>query len=234
MGLTVQVLPLLDACARDGGIQSPVWMLGSQQFPNDDAFMSKWAAAQGYPTMSDVPTVASLFRDRYGVEDYLDFDLNKNAAVQIDLTASLDRAYVGGAGTVIDIGTIEHIFDLRATMATVHGMVRDGGTFITFAPVTWWAHGFVNFNPKFFRSFAAANGYSVVTEGYLVRVHVPRLKPWHRTVITCAGGVEQRRARLWIDRMMNRIQPARLVYCGAFRKSGSGEFVVPNDIFGNW
>jgi hypothetical protein len=233
MGLTLQLLPLLDAVARDGGIQSPVWMLGSQQFPDDDAFMSEWAKSQGYPTMERSPSAASLFRDRYSA-DYADFDFNEDAAVHLDLTAPLDASYGGGAGTVIDIGTLEHVFDLRAAMETAHAMVRVGGTFVTVAPVTWWAHGFVNFNPKFFRGFAAANGYEPLTEGYLVRVQLPRFRAWHRTVITRRSGVEQPRARLWVDRMMNRLQPARLLYCGAFRKTRDAPFVVPQDVFGNW
>jgi hypothetical protein len=233
MGLTLQLLPLLDAVASDGGIESPVWMLGSQQFPNDDAFMATWAAEQGYPTMASAPTVASLFRDRYGAE-YVDFDLNEEAAVRLDLTAPLDAARVGGAGAVIDLGTLEHVFDVRAAMETAHAMVRPGGTFVTVAPITWWEHGFFNFNPKFFRAFASANGYEVVTEGYLVRVQLPRLKAWQRTMITRVDGAERKRAKLWLDRMMNRLQPAQLLYCGSFRKARAGEFVVPIDVFGNW
>src|SRR5207302_3693770 len=147
--MTLKNLPLLDECAANGALHSPVWMLGSQQFGGTPTETMAWGKRHGYPTLASAPVVSSLFRDRYGIDEYVDFDFNGDAAVELDLTNPLPSAYAKGAGTVIDLGTLEHVFDLRAAMATVHGMLRPGGTFITVAPVTWWQHGFVNFNPRF-------------------------------------------------------------------------------------
>jgi hypothetical protein len=235
MAMTLKILPLLDECAANGALQSPVWMLGSQQFGGTRTDTMAWAARHGYPTLAANPIVASLFRDRYGIEEYTDFDFNGDAAVQLDLTSPLPSAYAKGAGSVIDLGTLEHVFDLRAAMTSAHGMLRPGGTFITVAPVTWWQHGFVNFNPRFFQAFAQANGYEREMEGFLVRTpKLPGIGVRVKAVVTYSDGQPRLRAKLWLDRLMNRFQPGLTEYCGCFRKVNDEPFVVPTDVFKNW
>lgn len=232
MGVLFSQLPLLDACHRHGGLQSPLYALGSLQFPNTAEFMSEWARKQGYERMAAEPTVASLFRERYGVEEYLDIDLNEEAAIRLDLSRPLPEELRGRAGTVYDGGTLEHIFDLRQAMENVHSLLRPGGTFVIFAPVTWWQHGFVNFNPKFFAAFARANDYERLVEGFWFRVRVPPVKRFV-TVVTWERGTRPRQ-RLWVGRVMNRLQPSRTLYFSCMRKLRDDAFRVPGEVFGNW
>jgi len=124
-------LPFLDACARHGLIGSPTWARGS--------------------------TSADLFWARYDVE-YVDFDLNEDATVQVGLTAPLPQELRHGAATVLEAGTLEHIFDLGSALRTADEMIRPGGAFVALVPVSWWNHGFVNLNPRLLAGFAAANG----------------------------------------------------------------------------
>lgn len=126
MALLPSQLPLLDACHRRGGIRSPVYALGSQQFPETDEWLSSWARERGYDAMAAEPGVPTLFADRYGV-DYLDFDLNEDATVQLDLRAPLPPEWRGRAGTVFEAGTLEHIFDVRQTIENVHELLAVGG-----------------------------------------------------------------------------------------------------------
>ena len=228
MALLYSHLPFLDACDRHGLIASPTYVLGSQQFIDADAYRS----ATGYE-LPEERVAAALFKHRYGVDRYVTLDLNEDADVQLDLTADLPVEYRGRAATVLESGTLEHIFDIAAALRNVHAMIQPGGAFVALAPVSWWNHGFVNVNPKLFTGLAAANGYELVVEGYWFRARLPGRPGWTRTVLTRDGEVRPR-AKLWIDRMLNRALPARILYLVAMRKGEETAFRVPSDVFGDW
>jgi hypothetical protein len=217
MGLHPTNLVFLDACRDAGALESPMWAIGSQQLPDDHLAAS----------------VADLIRARYGVTEHVDFDLNDDAAVRLDLTAQLPPEFQGGAATVLEAGTLEHVFDIGAAMRTLHAMLRPGGALVALAPLTWYEHGFYNLNPRFFLSFAHANGYELLVEAYWFRFRVPVLGKRFVTVFTWRDG-RRTRAKLWVDRLLNRLQPASTLYCCALRKSADAPFVVPDDVFGNW
>lgn len=233
MAILLSYLPLLDACHRQQGIVSPLVALGSQQLPETPAQLIAWAGERGYPHMAAAPSAATLFRDRYGVAEYRDVDLNDDAAIRLDLSAPLPPELHGTAGTVLDGGTIEHIADVRTVLENIHLLLRPGGTFIGFLPVGWWEHGFFNLNPRLFRATAAANGWEPLAEGLWFRVGLPVLGTRFITVVTREGEVRPR-AKLWTDRLLNRAVPGRTTYCCCYRKVGDAPFAVPSDVFGNW
>jgi hypothetical protein len=214
MAIASQFLPFLDACRDLGGIQSPLWVLGSQQFAGSNR------------------SVPELMRDRYGVVDYVDFDLNDDAAVRLDLTKPLPPERVGGAGTVLDSGTIEHILDLRSVLENVHLMIRPGGTFVALSPINWWNHAFVNFNPRLFHAFAGANGYEVVYEMLIFRLRAPIVGERYMHVVMRERGERRLRATLWVNRVMHRMQPAKTIYGCCMQKTENRPFEVPTDVFG--
>lgn len=182
--------------------------------------------------MAADPSVATLLHDRYGIAEYRDVDLNDDADIRLDLSALLPAELRGSAGVVLDGGTIEHIADLRTVLENIHLLLRPGGTFIGFLPVAWWEHGFFNINPRLFRAVAAANGWEPLAEGFWFRVSLPIIGKRFFTVITREGEVRPR-AKLWTDRLLNRLFPGRTIYC-CYRKVGDQPFVVPTDVFGNW
>lgn len=233
MGLRLEYAPLLDAVRRHGGFPAPLWVLGSQQWGESDAAIAAWARREGHRRLAADPTVATLFADRYGVEEYVDFDLNDEARVRLDLGAPLPSEYRGGAGTVFDSGTLEHIFDIRRAIENMHEMLRPGGLFVALAPITWWEHGFVNFNPKFFASFGAANDYEPLVEAYCFRAGVPLLGERHWIVFVRDGDYRPR-AKLWVDRFLHRLQPSRALYFCVARKTRAEPFRLPYEVFGNW
>jgi hypothetical protein len=250
LAIIYSYLPFLDACHRQGGIQSPVWGLGSLEFPDAAALSDDVAerltpsGSRGiYLTHRPPPVrarpwrgsgVADLLRDRYGVAEYCDFDLNDDAAVQLDLSEPLPQRWAGGAGTVLEGGTLEHIFDFPTALRNVHEMLGPSGTFVGLMPISAWDHGFVNFNRKLLNGLAAANGYEVLVEGFWFRGQLPLFGNRFLTVLTREGDQTHPRARLWVDRMLNRFAPAQalLLYC--FRKHADEPFRSPLDVFGNW
>lgn len=233
MAVLLSQLPLLDAAHRQGGIASPLVALGSQQFPEPPGYLRRWAGERGYATMAAEPSMAALFRDRYGVAEYSDVDLNDDAAIRLDLSAPLPPGLAGSAGTVLDGGTIEHIADLLQVLENIHLLLRPGGTFIGLLPVGWWEHGFFNLNPRAFRAVAAANAWEPLAEGLWFRVRLPVLGTRFITAITREGEVRPR-AKLWTDRLLNRAIPGRTIYCCCYRKTADVPFTPPTDVFGNW
>lgn len=118
-------------------------------------------------------------------------------------------------------------------LENIHLLLRPGGTFVGLVPIAWWEHGFFNPNPRLFRAVAAANGWEPLAEGFWFRVRLPIVGTRFHTVLTREGDVRPR-AKLWTDRLLNRVQPARTIYCCCYRKLGGASFVVPADVFGNW
>lgn len=233
MGILLSYLAALDVAHRHGALRSPVWALGSQQLGGSPAELSRWAAGQGYATMAAKPSFRALLRDRYGVTEYLDFDLNNDADRRLDLNAPLPAELRCGAGTVLDSGTLEHVFDIRRAIENTHDMLAPGGSLVTLAPVSWWDHGFVNLNPRFFRAVASANGYEPLAEGIVFRVALPGVGVRFKLVLVRDGAVRPR-ARLWTDRLMNRLMPAQALFFFCARKREDASFVLPSDVFGNF
>lgn len=107
--------------------------------------------------------IAKLFyRLVFAPSDYLAVDLDEGADVhRHDLNEPLDlkRRF----GVVANIGTAEHVFDLRQVFQTIHDHTEPGGLMIHTAPFNgWWDHGFYCLQPTLFFDLAAANGYEVV------------------------------------------------------------------------
>jgi hypothetical protein len=229
MAILISYLPFFDACHRNGLVSSPTWVLGSQQFIDGSAYR----ALTGGTELPEEPTAADVFRHRYGVAEYVDFDLNEDASFHLDLTAPLPSDLRHGAATLVESGTLEHIFDFATALENAHEMIRPEGSFVALVPVSWWNHGFVNLSPRLFTSFAAANGYELVVEGFWFRVRLPLLGTRIRTVLT-RDGEPRPRAQLWVDRVLNRALPARTLYLVGLRKVDDRPFRAPTDVFGNW
>ncbi len=116
------------------------------------------------PDMVSFRTVLSLL----GLEGYYDIDMNGEAAITADLSSPLDDHLHNRAGVVIDIGTCEHIFNLPQVFENVIRLLRPGGIALHLAPLSWYNHGFVNFNPIFFREFYEHNGFTELEHGLIV------------------------------------------------------------------
>lgn len=80
------------------------------------------------------------------------FDLNE----PVPLTEQFDL--------VMNIGTAEHVFDVRRFYTTAHDLTRPGGLALHSGPCSGWPdHGFYTFQPTFFFDLARANNYEIVS-----------------------------------------------------------------------
>ena len=93
--------------------------------------------------------------DFHGGPDALKLDLNQ----PIDLGRRFD--------VVMNLGTVEHVFNVARAMATIHDHTRPGGLMLHGMPLTGWLeHGFYSFNSTFYFDLARANGYEVALAIY--------------------------------------------------------------------
>jgi SAM-dependent methyltransferase len=107
---------------------------------------------------------ASLFRqlgfDKISVSDVstyegadIQFDLN-SPEVPEDLHSRFD--------TIIDHGTLEHVFHLPNALRNLFNLLRPGGRMIHSSPSgNFFDHGFYMFQPTLFMDFYKANGWDI-------------------------------------------------------------------------
>jgi hypothetical protein len=116
------------------------------------------------PKMVSFRTVLALI----GLTDFYDIDLNGQAALNWDLSKPIPAELKGRAGVVIDIGTCEHIFNLTQVFANIVELLGTGGLVLHLAPLSWYNHGFVNFNPIWFKEFYQCNQFQLLEHGLIV------------------------------------------------------------------
>lgn len=62
---------------------------------------------------------------------------------------------------VLDVGTVEHCFNIGLALMNMAIMVKEGGYIIHENPANWGNHGFYNLNPTLFADFYEQNGFEV-------------------------------------------------------------------------
>mgnify|MGYP001600700455 FL=1 len=86
---------------------------------------------------------------------------------------------------VLDVGTVEHCFNIAQAVMNMAGMVKEGGYIIHENPHSGWGnHGFYSLQPTFFHDFYSTNGFEII-ECLLVarngdRISVPLTQRFNR------------------------------------------------------
>lgn len=94
----------------------------------------------------------------------IDFD-GTDKALKLDLNNPVDlqRQF----HLVMNLGTVEHVFNVAQAFKTIHDHTLPGGLMMHGLPFTGWLdHGFYNFKPTFYWDLAAANGYVMLLAVY--------------------------------------------------------------------
>jgi SAM-dependent methyltransferase len=93
----------------------------------------------------------------------MDHSAYEGAAIIHDLNQPLPDTFHEQFDAVIDSGTLEHVFNLPASIATCMQLVKRGGTLFLSSPANnLCGHGFYQFSPElFFRLFKNANGFTL-------------------------------------------------------------------------
>lgn len=93
--------------------------------------------------------------DLHGGPEALRLDLNR--------PVKLERRF----DLVMNLGTVEHVFNVAQALETIHDHTHPGGLMLHGMPMSGWLdHGFYSFNPTFYFDLARANRYEVVSAVY--------------------------------------------------------------------
>jgi SAM-dependent methyltransferase len=92
--------------------------------------------------------------------DYSDFE---GATLLHDLNQPFPENLRKSFDLVLDVGTLEHIFNYPAALSHCLELVKVGGHFVTITPANnFMGHGFYQFSPElFFRVFSPENGFTL-------------------------------------------------------------------------
>ena len=156
------MLEHLDKMDELGCFKDPMAQLGAQTIMGNRGHVLNMAQANNYEHLKKSLTVENLFKDRYGINDYTDFDLDPHAKVVLDLTKPLPEEYKNRYNTVIDSGTLEHIFDHKSAFTNFYDMCKVGGYIIHITPVLAIEHGLFNHTMRLFSVISKTNDYPIV------------------------------------------------------------------------
>jgi hypothetical protein len=109
----------------------------------------------------DFPTVTALLQSRGAVVRSLDF-FDQRANFQHDLNHALPSELCEQFDVLLDIGSMEHIFDTRQVFCNYLAAVKAGGYLCLHLPVSgYYRHGLHTFSPELIRGVLIANGCEI-------------------------------------------------------------------------
>jgi hypothetical protein len=105
----------------------------------------------------------------------VDASAYEGASVIHDMNTPIPDSLAGRFTTVIDFGTLEHIFNFPVAVRNCMQLLSVGGTFLSATTANnYLGHGFYQFSPElFFRVFSKENGFELETM-YLCEEHYTR------------------------------------------------------------
>jgi SAM-dependent methyltransferase len=168
MGIDLHCLRLLQYAASKAPF-GDVATLGRQNIHVKDSTLQK--TLQLPPAKRYGPFCEDLLIEQFGATSVTSFDASdyEHATIVHDMNKPLnhDRQY----DTVIDLGTLEHIFDLAVALKNIAMLCKPNGRIIHSLPANNYnGHGFWQFSPElFFSLYATSNGFAD-TEVYIAEL----------------------------------------------------------------
>ncbi len=84
----------------------------------------------------------------------------EGAVLVHDMNRPIPSGWHASCDVFLDVGSLEHVFDIRSCMANIHDLLKPGGAVIHGAPVQGAVdHGFYQFSPTLFFEAYGSNGY---------------------------------------------------------------------------
>jgi SAM-dependent methyltransferase len=188
MGFPLQTLALLLIEHRASPLRGPLLTLGKQSVDATRGQMLELCAKFGYVSAQEqpgdlnaTPTDTEFFR-LLGVESLaLDVSTYEGAEIIHNLNEPVPQEMKGRFATIIDGGTLEHVFDIRQGFKNVADMLAPQGRVFHLSPCNNFVnHGFWQLSPTAFFDYYETNGFTGLAAKMLVS---PRrdvaAKPWN-------------------------------------------------------
>lgn len=90
------------------------------------------------------------------------FDIIKERGCEILIDLNEKITGYGNYDLVLDVGTMEHCFNVGQAAKNMAGMVKVGGIIAHENPFNWGNHGFYGFNPTWYADFYEQNGFKIL------------------------------------------------------------------------
>lgn len=117
---------------------------------------------------------ASSFFELLGINSKYYYDIDKfdfdKPKIIHDLQKPISKNFHNFFNLIIDVGTIEHIFDIKSVLFNIAKITKIGGYVLHLSPThNFINHGFYQLSPTFFYDFYTQNGFRVI-EAYYVEI----------------------------------------------------------------
>jgi len=259
MGFRVHALPLIQEIRRHLPDRPTCYLIGTQdcsftyrevqkRYPSQ--FRRAAKEIENMKDRCDINTLYSLF----DFESVKTVDMNDRADIRLDLTRPVPEEYREKADLVCDFGTLEHIFDVKEAIENMNRLLKTQGIILHMSPVSFYQHGFYNFNPLLFDTLYSLSGYEPILRTMNVTIYNPlyvidtqKLSGWVKVFFSMTNKIF-RNAILYrynlpySGKQNTRILsffhfwaahfriPKNLMYCCAYRKCSS-ELKIPYDVW---
>lgn len=173
MGLDINGAKFLLYARGQGVSFAKTAMIGRQQMllsPDDlqitlNRFGIEATKAETEKMTTGSDDYAESFLEMLGADEVVSFDASdyENASIIHDFNQPIPDEFKDRFSTVLDGGTLEHIFNYPTALKNCMEMLETGGHFLAITPANnMLGHGFYQFSPElFFRVFSAANGFEL-------------------------------------------------------------------------
>lgn len=148
-----------------------------------------------------IPDAESVFESLGASLDVYDIVNERGCEIVLDLNYPYPANSRGQYDLVLDVGTLEHCFNVAQALQNVAAMVKVGGYVLHENPFNCGNHGFYGFCPTWFYDFYTDNGFEIEDQRLVNRqgawVNAPRTKRFQFTegeanVFTIAKRLEAR------------------------------------------
>jgi SAM-dependent methyltransferase len=135
-----------------------------KELPDNFDTSNKIPSWEGTPRAKNT-NAQSLFQilgaDNVYVADISDYE---NPDFLIDLNYPVDPVYHDRFDTIVDVGTLEHLFDVPTALENIIKMLKDNGTLVSVLPSSNLIdHGFYSFSPTLFYDYFKSNGFNKIS-----------------------------------------------------------------------
>ena len=128
----------------------------------------------------------------YGMSDItvLDF-FDERADIKHDMNLPIADHLKGQFNTIVDIGSVEHVFDTKQCLDNLFQMLRVGGHIMFHLPCSgYFDHGFYTFSPEVIIDSLRLNGFKIIYLAFSLEPEGMKLeKPvdWNNCLMWCAA-----------------------------------------------
>jgi hypothetical protein len=124
------------------------------KYRDDSAAIGKWHGVE-----HRIPDAYSFFAAQGATLDVYDVAQHRGGEIIADLNEPL--AIVTEYDVVIDVGTIEHAFNIGTAFVNMASMLKRGGVILHENPHNWGNHGFYGIQPTLYADFYGQSGFTL-------------------------------------------------------------------------